>query len=144
MWMVGYNNEGGEFNMVDLDHSFNGRKHRPLMPTPITSPSTITPPSLSHIHANNFFSPYHYHHLATVAEQNKREQCNAQPVVNHKARERQKRRRQMESSSADQGQQHHDFDTPEKKDLAANRTVFEVEQTKNWAPSTNCSTLAEV
>ncbi|XP_061343654.1 WUSCHEL-related homeobox 1-like [Gastrolobium bilobum] len=64
---------------------------------------------------------------------------------NHKARERQKRRRQMESG-ADQGHHHHhhDTNTQEKKDLAASRTVFEVEQTKNWAPSTNCSsTLAE-
>ncbi|XP_020218120.1 WUSCHEL-related homeobox 1 isoform X1 [Cajanus cajan] len=52
---------------------------------------------------------------------------------NHKARERQKRRRQMES----------DAETPEKKDLAASRTVFEAEWTKNWTPSTNCSTIAE-
>uniref|UniRef100_A0A0R0IK13 Homeobox domain-containing protein n=1 Tax=Glycine max TaxID=3847 RepID=A0A0R0IK13_SOYBN len=52
---------------------------------------------------------------------------------NHKARERQKRRRQMES----------DAEPPEKKDLAASRTVFEVERTKNWTPSTNCSTMAE-
>ncbi|XP_004503281.1 WUSCHEL-related homeobox 1 isoform X2 [Cicer arietinum] len=63
---------------------------------------------------------------------------------NHKARERQKRRRQMESSAADQ------FDATtslvEKKDLGSSRTVFEVEQTKNnWLPSTNSttSTLAE-
>ena len=110
---------------------------------------------------------------------------------NHKARERQKRRRQMES----------DAETPEKKDsgdmtpsyhsqlihnhlfiimqfcllrsvliicvdfsfscsdcllmsscvvlffslsTAASRTEFEVKQTKNWTPSTNCSTIAEV
>ncbi|KAK7358133.1 hypothetical protein VNO77_00054 [Canavalia gladiata] len=65
---------------------------------------------------------------------------------NHKARERQKRRRQMESASQAEAEPQHtrDFDTAlEKKDLGASRTVFEVEQTKNWAPSTNCSTLAE-
>ncbi|KAK7320184.1 hypothetical protein RJT34_04920 [Clitoria ternatea] len=56
---------------------------------------------------------------------------------NHKARERQKRRRQMESAA------HDPRDHLDKKDLGASRTVFEVEQTKNWAPSTNCSTLAE-
>ncbi|KAK7380077.1 hypothetical protein VNO78_32458 [Psophocarpus tetragonolobus] len=183
MWMVGYN-EGGDFNMVD--HSFSGRKLRPLVPRPMTSlnnaPPTTTP-SLSHIHGNDFLSQYHYHHL----EQNKREFNGAAPVVvssrwnptseqlrvleelyrrgtrtpsaeqiqhitsqlrrfgniegknvfywfqNHKARERQKRRRQMESHA----------ETPEKKDLAASRAVFEVERTKNWTPSTNCSTIAE-
>ncbi|AET05583.1 putative transcription factor Homobox-WOX family [Medicago truncatula] len=53
---------------------------------------------------------------------------------NHKARERQKRRRQMESAAAE-------FDSAlEKKDLGASRTVFEVEHTKNWLPSTNSST----
>ncbi|XP_057415287.1 WUSCHEL-related homeobox 1-like isoform X2 [Lotus japonicus] len=63
---------------------------------------------------------------------------------NHKARERQKRRRQMESEAEgpprDFESSHHD-----KKDLGASRTVFEVEQTKNnWPSSTNCtSTLAE-
>lgn len=52
---------------------------------------------------------------------------------NHKARERQKRRRQMESAA--------EFDSAlEKKDLGASRTVFEVEHTKNWLPSTNSST----
>ncbi|CAI8620015.1 unnamed protein product [Vicia faba] len=52
---------------------------------------------------------------------------------NHKARERQKRRRQMESAA--------EFDASlEKKDLGASRTVFEVEHTKNWLPSTNSST----
>ncbi|TKY44782.1 WUSCHEL-related homeobox 1 [Spatholobus suberectus] len=182
MWMLGYN-EGGEFNMVD--HSFSGRKLRPLMQRPMTSlhnAPTTTTPSLTHVHGNDFLSQYHYHHLVT--EQNKREQL---PVVvstrwnptpeqlraleelyrrgtrtpsaeqiqhitaqlrrfgniegknvfywfqNHKARERQKRRRQMES----------DAETPEKKDLAASRTVCEVERTKNWTPSTNCSTIAE-
>ncbi|XP_027925429.1 WUSCHEL-related homeobox 1-like [Vigna unguiculata] len=190
MWMVG-DNEGGEFSMVD--HSFSGRKLRPLMPRPITSSSSFTPPptttlSLTHPHANDFPSHYDYHHLASVAEQNKREQFNgAAPVVvssrwnptreqlraleelyrrgtrtpsaeqiqhitsqlrkfgniegknvfywfqNHKARERQKRRRQMESEAG----------TPEKKDSAAGRAVFEVKQIKNWTPSTNCSTVAE-
>ncbi|XP_027359305.1 WUSCHEL-related homeobox 1-like [Abrus precatorius] len=186
MWMVGYN-EGGEFNMVD--HSFNGRKLMPVMLTSLNNASTTTTtPCLTRIHGNDFFSQYHYHHLATVAEQKKREELNgASPVVvssrwnptpeqlraleelyrrgtrtpsaeqiqhitaqlrrfgkiegknvfywfqNHKARERQKRRRQMES----------DAETPEKKDLSASRTVFEVERTKNWASSTNSSTLAE-
>ncbi|KAL5544975.1 hypothetical protein UlMin_008759 [Ulmus minor] len=57
---------------------------------------------------------------------------------NHKARERQKRRRQMESAQDE-------INLSEKnKDLGASRTVFEVEQTKNWVASTNCSTtLAE-
>ncbi|KAK1371908.1 STENOFOLIA [Heracleum sosnowskyi] len=62
---------------------------------------------------------------------------------NHKARERQKRRRQLESTRP--------FDhTPimdetEKKESGLNRTGFEAEQgqTKNWPPPTNCSTLAE-
>nr|POE46678.1 hypothetical protein CFP56_61819 [Quercus suber] len=34
--------------------------------------------------------------------------------------------------------------TPSKISRGENRTVFEVEQTKNWAPHTNCSTLAEM
>ncbi|OMO71499.1 hypothetical protein CCACVL1_18194 [Corchorus capsularis] len=55
---------------------------------------------------------------------------------NHKARERQKRRRQMESAP--------DEDIFERKDsTGANRTGYEVEQTKNWAIPINCSTLAE-
>ncbi|KAL2342344.1 hypothetical protein Fmac_003629 [Flemingia macrophylla] len=194
MWMVGYN-EGGDFNMAD--YAFSGRKLRPLMPRPVTSPnnaSTTNSPCLSRIHhGNDFFS--RYHNLASVADQGKRE-FNPPPVVvssrwnptpeqlraleelyrrgtrtpsaeqiqqitaqlrrfgkiegknvfywfqNHKARERQKRRRQMESAA--EGHHTRDFDsTLEKKELGASRTVFEVEQTKNWAPSTNCSTLAE-
>ncbi|RDX64084.1 WUSCHEL-related homeobox 1, partial [Mucuna pruriens] len=190
MWMVGYS-EGGEFNNL-VDHSFSERKLKPLMPRPMTSlnnaPTTTITPCLTHIHGNDFLSQYQYHHLATVAEQNKREQFNgATPTgvssrwnptpeqlraleelyrrgtrtpsaeqiqhitaqlrrfgniegknvfywfQNHKARERQKRRRQMES----------DAETPQKKDLAASRTVFEVERTKNWTPSTNCNTIAE-
>ncbi|XP_014508867.1 WUSCHEL-related homeobox 1-like isoform X1 [Vigna radiata var. radiata] len=188
MWMVG-DNEGGEFSMVD--HSFSGRKLRPLMPRPMISSNTAPPTttlSLTHHHGNDFPSQYDHHHLASVAEQNKREQFNgAAPVVvssrwnptreqlraleelyrrgtrtpsaeqiqhitaqlrrfgniegknvfywfqNHKARERQKRRRQMESEA----------ETPEKKESTASRAVFEVKQTKNWTPSTNCSTVAE-
>ncbi|CAJ1952058.1 unnamed protein product [Sphenostylis stenocarpa] len=189
MWMVGYN-EGSEFNMVD--HSFSGRKLRPLMPRPMTSLNTAPPTttvSLTHPHGNDFPSQHDYHHhFAAVAERNKREQFNGTgPVVmsssrwnptreqlraleelyrrgtrtpsaeqiqhitaqlrrfgniegknvfywfqNHKARERQKRRRQMEL----------DAETT-KKDSAASRAVFEVKQTKNWTPSTNCSTIAE-
>ncbi|KAI4347259.1 hypothetical protein L6164_008084 [Bauhinia variegata] len=60
---------------------------------------------------------------------------------NHKARERQKRRRQMESA-AEAGHPR-DFDTLDKKDLGASKIVFEVEQTTTWAPSSNCSVLAE-
>ncbi|KAL0535545.1 hypothetical protein IC582_029879 [Cucumis melo] len=62
---------------------------------------------------------------------------------NHKARERQKRRRQMESSAittADHSAR--DLDVLERKDSGSGRTVYE-EQTKNWVPSTNCSTLPE-
>ncbi|XWS48250.1 hypothetical protein CRYUN_Cryun13aG0058300 [Craigia yunnanensis] len=59
---------------------------------------------------------------------------------NHKARERQKRRRQMESV---QDEHSRDTDIFERKDSGANRTGYEVEQTKNWALPTNCSTLAE-
>ncbi|CAJ1936618.1 unnamed protein product [Sphenostylis stenocarpa] len=192
--MVGYN-EGGEFNMPD--YALNGRKLRPLMPRPASSPnntSNANTPCLTRIHhGNDFFSQYH--NLASVADQGKRE-FNPPPVVvssrwnptpeqlraleelyrrgtrtpsaeqiqqitaqlrrfgkiegknvfywfqNHKARERQKRRRQMESAA--EGHHTRDFDgTLEKKDLGASRTVFEVEQTNNWAPSSNCSTLAE-
>ncbi|KAK7251732.1 hypothetical protein RIF29_35182 [Crotalaria pallida] len=200
MWMVGYN-EGGEFNMAD--YAFNGRKLRPLVPRPMTSPnnntsSTTTTPCLTRIHhGNDFFSQYHNLAASVVAEQGKRE-FNGPPVVvssrwnptpeqlraleelyrrgtrtpsaeqiqqitaqlrrfgkiegknvfywfqNHKARERQKRRRQMESAADEEGHHPRDFDTTlEKKDLGTSRTVFEVEQTKNWVPSTNCSTLAE-
>ncbi|XP_028761971.1 WUSCHEL-related homeobox 1-like [Neltuma alba] len=63
---------------------------------------------------------------------------------NHKARERQKRRRQVESAAVEGHP--YDLDALEKKDLGASRTAFEVEQTSrnNWAPSTNCSVpLAE-
>ncbi|XVF12208.1 hypothetical protein REPUB_Repub08aG0094900 [Reevesia pubescens] len=60
---------------------------------------------------------------------------------NHKARERQKRRRQMELAQDDQHSR--DTDIFERKDPEANRTDYEVEQTKNWTIPTNCSTLAE-
>ncbi|XVF50464.1 hypothetical protein PTKIN_Ptkin04bG0103300 [Pterospermum kingtungense] len=61
---------------------------------------------------------------------------------NHKARERQKRRRRMESA---QDEHSRDTDIFERKDSGANRTGYgyEVEQTKNWALPTNCSTLPE-
>ncbi|KAJ8772168.1 hypothetical protein K2173_027345 [Erythroxylum novogranatense] len=62
---------------------------------------------------------------------------------NHKARERQKRRRQMESGPDDQQQRNDNIEIMERKELGASRTGYEGEQTKNWAPSTNCSTLAE-
>ncbi|XP_009356043.2 WUSCHEL-related homeobox 1 [Pyrus x bretschneideri] len=68
---------------------------------------------------------------------------------NHKARERQKRRRQMESSalSAEHDQQLQismtSTDNQKKEELlGASRTGFEVAETKNWAPSTNCNTAA--
>ncbi|KAM1129729.1 hypothetical protein ACFX13_040193 [Malus domestica] len=70
---------------------------------------------------------------------------------NHKARERQKRRRQMESSalSAEHDQQLQismtSTDNQKKEELlGASRTGFEVAETKNWAPSTNCSTATFV
>lgn len=190
MWMVGYN-EGGEFNMPD--HAFNGRRLRPLVPRPLTSPIST-----------DFFSQYHNLgklllpflslsltlsfnsascfslgistkgkkslFLASVGEQEKREFNTNPPVVvstrwnptpeqlraleelyrrgtrtpsaeqiqhitaqlrrfgkiegknvfywfqNHKARERQKRRRQVESAAADQGHPTCDLDALEKKD----------------------------
>ncbi|KAK6127619.1 hypothetical protein DH2020_038636 [Rehmannia glutinosa] len=72
---------------------------------------------------------------------------------NHKARERQKRRRQLETLSDEQQQPNNNnnnnnnnrAENGEKREPSgANRTVFEVEQTKNWAISpTNSSTIAE-
>ncbi|PON79121.1 Homeodomain transcription factor [Trema orientale] len=66
---------------------------------------------------------------------------------NHKARERQKRRRQiMESSPADDLEMSdiQKNNTNKETSLGACRTGFgfEVEQTKNWAPSTNCSSTS--
>ncbi|KAL2478898.1 WUSCHEL-related homeobox 1 [Forsythia ovata] len=58
---------------------------------------------------------------------------------NHKARERQKRRRQIESISDEQP-----HNNGERKESAgANRTLFEVEQPRNWASPTNSSTTVE-
>lgn len=65
---------------------------------------------------------------------------------NHKARERQKRRRQLESTSDEQDHNNNDGNvenTERKESAGANGTGIEVERTKNWASSTNCSTLAE-
>ncbi|KAG5233902.1 WUSCHEL-related homeobox [Salix suchowensis] len=63
---------------------------------------------------------------------------------NHKARERQKRRRQMESDSLDGHQQPgHGSEMFDRKESGASRTSYEDEQTMNWAPSTNYSTLSE-
>ncbi|KAF9667538.1 hypothetical protein SADUNF_Sadunf15G0033600 [Salix dunnii] len=204
MWMMGYN-DGGDFNISD---SFNGRKLRPLVPRPIPSanntPTASSPPCPgSRLHNTDFFALNQYH-LASMADQNKRE-FNTQPVVmssrwnptpeqlrtledlyrrgtrtpstdqiqditaqlrrygriegknvfywfqNHKARERQKRRRQMDSDSFDGHQQNgHGVEIFERKESVrealiawASRTGYEGEQTKNWAPSTNCSALSE-
>nr|AEL30893.1 STENOFOLIA 1 [Nicotiana sylvestris] len=73
---------------------------------------------------------------------------------NHKARERQKRRRQLESAAGggaanaagggdDQSRSNCNPENTERKESGANRTGFEIEQTKNWPSPTNCSTLAE-
>ncbi|KAF8378622.1 hypothetical protein HHK36_029969 [Tetracentron sinense] len=185
MWMMGCSDDT-EFNMSD---SFNGRKLRPLIPRLTTSNTNVAPPCFNHIHGTDLFALNH--HLATVAEQSKRE-SNAQPVVssrwnptpeqlrtleelyrrgtrtptadqiqhitaqlrrfgkiegknvfywfqNHKARERQKRRRQSELAVGVEEQQR-DIDNFEKKESGSSRAGFEVEQTKNWVPSTNCST----
>ncbi|KAI6683503.1 hypothetical protein NL676_029416 [Syzygium grande] len=196
MWMMGYNDDG-DLYMAD---AFNGRKLRPLMPRPVANPSpnnsggtTAAPPCLSRIHgATDIFALNH--HLATMAEQSKREFNTPQVVVssrwnptpeqlrtleelyrrgtrtpnadqiqqitaqlrrygkiegknvfywfqNHKARERQKRRRQMEAGPEEPNR---DAEESERKETGASRTVLEVEQTKNnWAPPINCSTLAE-
>ncbi|KAE8663955.1 WUSCHEL-related homeobox 1-like isoform X2 [Hibiscus syriacus] len=185
MWMMGYN-DGAEFNMPD---SFNGRKLRPLIPRPISSPNSS--PCLNRINGSDFFALNH--HLST-GDQNKRE-INTKPAVvvssrwnptpeqlrtleelyrrgtrtpsadqiqhitaqlrrygkiegknvfywfqNHKARERQKRRRQMESA---QDEHIREPDSLERKDSESNRTGYEDEQTKNWTLPKNCSTLAE-
>ncbi|PIN23653.1 hypothetical protein CDL12_03621 [Handroanthus impetiginosus] len=67
---------------------------------------------------------------------------------NHKARERQKRRRHLQSSS-DQPQPHNGHAQKKyeenAKELPAgvNRPVFEVEETKKWASPTDSSTIAE-
>ncbi|KAI3443279.1 Homeobox domain-containing protein [Psidium guajava] len=192
---MGYNDDG-DLYMAD---SFNGRKLRPLMPRPVANPSpnnggaNAAPPCLSRIHgAADIFALNQ--HLATMAEQSKREFNSPQVVVssrwnptpeqlrtleelyrhgtrtpnadqiqqitaqlrrygkiegknvfywfqNHKARERQKRRRQMEAAPEEPNR---DPQESERKETGGSRTVLEVEQTKNdWAPLINCSTLAE-
>lgn len=68
MWMMGYNDVGGDFNMAD---SFNGRKLRPIIPRVPASNSTNTAttngsPCLSR-NINNHGSDFlaQYHHLGT-------------------------------------------------------------------------------
>ncbi|KAL3640728.1 hypothetical protein CASFOL_015696 [Castilleja foliolosa] len=70
---------------------------------------------------------------------------------NHKARERQKRRRQLDSLSDDQQQQPNNNNNnnnsqtgkdENREPPGGNRTAIEVEQTKNWASPTNSSTIA--
>ncbi|KAK2664509.1 hypothetical protein Ddye_003083 [Dipteronia dyeriana] len=89
MWMMGYSDGVGEFNMPA--DSFNGRKLRPLIPRPLPSSTvnnnhnnsaTPTPPCLTRIHATDFFSlNHHHHHLGShFVDQNKRE-FNTPPVV---------------------------------------------------------------
>ncbi|KAL5748789.1 hypothetical protein ACOSQ2_026086 [Xanthoceras sorbifolium] len=84
MWMMGYSDGGGEFNIPD---SFNGRKLRPLIPRPVpsttnnnNSSTTPTPPCLSRIHGADFFSLNHHHLGSHFVDQNKRE-FNTPPVV---------------------------------------------------------------
>ncbi|XP_030937692.1 WUSCHEL-related homeobox 1-like isoform X2 [Quercus lobata] len=150
MWMMGYN-DGGEFNMPD---SFNGRKLRPLIPRPLPSTnninnnnSTTNTPCLSRIHGTDFFSQCQ-HLQASVSEQNKMREFNTPPVVvssRWNPTPEQLRaleelyRRGTRTPSAEQIQ----HITAQLRRYGANRTVFEVEQTKNWAPHINCSTLAE-
>ncbi|KAJ8553481.1 hypothetical protein K7X08_024159 [Anisodus acutangulus] len=67
---------------------------------------------------------------------------------NHKARERQKRRRQLESAANagggdDQTHSNCNAENTQRKESGANRTVFEIEQTKHWPSPTHCSTLSE-
>ncbi|KAJ1394237.1 Homeobox-like domain superfamily [Sesbania bispinosa] len=157
MWMVGYN-EGGEFNCNNMaDYPFNGRKLRPLMPRPVTtSPnntSATNTPCLNRIHGNDFFSQYH-NLAASVAEQNKREFNTPPVVVSSRWNPTPEQLRALEelyrrgtrTPSAEQIQQItaqlRRYGKIEGKNAQVG-TVFEVEQTKNWAPSTNCSTLAE-
>ncbi|OIW16042.1 hypothetical protein TanjilG_04577 [Lupinus angustifolius] len=151
MWMMGYD-EDGEFNMVDP--SFHERKLRTLMPRPMTNypnntstTATITP-CLNLIHGNDLFSQYH--HLATMADHSRRDQFNFVPpvVVSSRWNPTPEQLRELEelyrrgtrTPSAEQIQ----HITAQLRRFAASRTVFEVEQTKNWVPSTHCtSTLGE-
>ncbi|KAL7114633.1 hypothetical protein ACP275_04G133400 [Erythranthe tilingii] len=197
MWMMGCN-DGGDFDSIQ--DPFTGRKLRPLMPRPAAAAAAATPPCFARIHGTDLLALNH--HLAAMAEQNKRELSTQQVVVssrwnptpeqlqtleelyrrgtrtpsaeqiqqitaqlrrygkiegknvfywfqNHKARERQKRRRHLESL-CDEHQPHHNNnniqinnETAQKRQEPAaggNRTAFEVEQTKNWASLTNSST----
>ncbi|XP_041996357.1 WUSCHEL-related homeobox 1-like [Salvia splendens] len=59
---------------------------------------------------------------------------------NHKARERQKRRRQLESFPDEQVQSNQE--NGEKREAAANTTLFEVEHTKDWPSPTHSTTAA--
>ncbi|KAG2701469.1 hypothetical protein I3843_06G042700 [Carya illinoinensis] len=60
---------------------------------------------------------------------------------NHKARERQKRRREMASHLPEQ--QHGSSSPTEKESAVTRRTVYKVRQEKKWAPLLNCSELKE-
>lgn len=61
---------------------------------------------------------------------------------NHKARERQKRRRQHETSSDDPIQQN--MESLQRKESGENGTGLELEEANNWtSPPTNCSILSE-
>ncbi|KAL7000949.1 hypothetical protein U1Q18_002101 [Sarracenia purpurea var. burkii] len=63
---------------------------------------------------------------------------------NHKARERQRRRRMLESSASDQEPQRENVETLERKESGLVNTIgFEIPVTKNKASSSNGSTLAE-
>ncbi|KAK2635408.1 hypothetical protein Ddye_030200 [Dipteronia dyeriana] len=64
---------------------------------------------------------------------------------NHKARERQKRRREMETMNPEEKQHIHPANTgPDyKKDSGLRKTGYDVGQTKNWTPSSNCSKHTE-
>lgn len=59
---------------------------------------------------------------------------------NHKARERQKRRRQLELSSLEQLS---DKANLQRKESGFGDTCVEAEETKNWAPPSNGSTVSE-
>ncbi|PSS08404.1 WUSCHEL-related homeobox like [Actinidia chinensis var. chinensis] len=202
MWMMGYN-DGAE-RELNLPDSFNvGRKLRPLVPRPpVTATSIPTLNSNAPCFTRNIHGTTHdllafNHHLATMAEQSKREfNSTTQQVVvssrwnptpeqlhtleelyrqgtrtpsaeqiqhitaqlrrygkiegknvfywfqNHKARERQKRRRQNETPPSQSQDQQHCPDNETKESVTeANRTAnFEV----GWALSRNCTTtLAE-
>ncbi|XP_059644310.1 WUSCHEL-related homeobox 1-like isoform X2 [Cornus florida] len=190
MWMMGFNNDDGDSNLPD---SFN----IPMFPPLLTKPATTTtansnnntaitnPICLSRTNYGTDLLALN-HHLATVAEQSKRDYLvNTQQVVvssrwnptaeqlqaleglyqrgtrtpsaeqiqhitqqlrrygkiegknvfywfqNHKARDRQKRRRQLQSSN---------FQCTQRK--GTGRSGY-VEQTKNWETPANCCTFTE-